>query len=64
MGLLIFPTIEKCELAIFTKPMGLITNTENNIDENQPTEKIIEEISNLIKKYTIEKSCKEKNGRI
>jgi len=56
---ILYTTIENCELHISDKQLTLVLDKKIIIDENKPTQEIIEEISNIIKKYLIEKTFKE-----
>ena len=57
---IIYLTIEDCELYTINR-LYLELYKKIIIDESKPTEEIIEEISNIIKKYSIEKTCKGEN---
>jgi len=55
----IYFTVENCELKVHGKNLVLdLDGRPRIIDENKPTQEIIEEISNLLKRHIIEKNCK------
>jgi hypothetical protein len=55
----IYFTVENCELKVYGKNVVLdLDGRPRIIDENQPINIIIEEISNLLKRFIIEKNCK------